>query len=346
MVKNKLVSVNILTYNAQDLIGPCLRSILKQTYDNIEVLVIDNASTDKTLDVIRRISPKIRIIRNKNNLGLSIGYNTGIRESKGEYVLCLNQDVVLDGDFVKNAIEAIEVDDKIAAVQGKLYKIENFRGLTSENRVLDTTGLIMFKNRRIVNQGQGEKDKGQYKRGEIFGVDGAAPLYRRSALEDIKLPIFKGGVPQTNRFEYFDEDFFMYKEDVDLSWRFRLYGWKAIYEPEAVGYHLRGAGEKAVRNYIAIVKERRKISGFAKYYAFKNQRLVQIKNELAGLFFCHFYCILIKEMAAWFYALCFEKYAWKAILGLFKQIPNARRKRKIVRKRKRIGANEMKRWFM
>lgn len=346
MVKNKLVSVNILTYNAQDLIGPCLRSILKQTYDNIEVLVIDNASTDKTLDVIRRISPKIRIIRNKNNLGLSIGYNTGIRESKGEYVLCLNQDVVLDGDFVKNAIEAIEVDDKIAAVQGKLYKIENFRGLTSENRVLDTTGLIMFKNRRIVNQGQGEKDKGQYKRGEIFGVDGAAPLYRRSALEDIKLPIFKGGVPQTNRFEYFDEDFFMYKEDVDLSWRFRLYGWKAIYEPEAVGYHLRGAGEKAVRNYIAIVKERRKISGFAKYYAFKNQRLMQIKNELAGLFFCHFYCILIKEVAAWLYALCFEKYAWKAIVSLFKQIPNARRKRKIVRKRKRIGANEMKRWFI
>ncbi len=346
MVKNKLVSVNILTYNAQDLIGPCLRSILKQTYDNIEVLVIDNASTDKTLDVIRRISPKIRIIRNKNNLGLSIGYNTGIRESKGEYVLCLNQDVVLDGDFVKNAIEAIEVDDKIAAVQGKLYKIENFRGLTSENRVLDTTGLIMFKNRRIVNQGQGEKDKGQYKRGEIFGVDGAAPLYRRSALEDIKLPIFKGGVPQTNRFEYFDEDFFMYKEDVDLSWRFRLYGWKAIYEPEAVGYHLRGAGEKAVRNYIAIVKERRKISGFAKYYAFKNQRLVQIKNELAGLFFCHFYCILIKEVAAWLYALCFEKYAWKAIVSLFKQIPNARRKRKIIMKRKRIGANEMKRWFI
>ena len=347
MTDKPLVSVNILTYNAQDLIGSCLKSVLKQTYNNIKVLVIDNASTDKTLDVIRRISPKIRIIRNKNNLGLSIGYNTGIRESKGEYVLCLNQDVVLDGDFVKNAIEAIEVDDKIAGVQGKLFK-SKIRNTKYEIRdtILDTTGLVIFKNRRIVNRGMGEKDKRQYKRGEIFGVDGAAPLYRRSALEDIKLPIFRGATPKSEKFEYFDEDFFMYKEDVDLSWRFRLYGWKTIYEPEAVGYHLRGAGEKAVRNYIAIVKERRKISGFAKYYAFKNQRLMQIKNELAGLFFCHFYCILIKEVAAWFYALSFEKYAWKAIVSLFKQIPNARRKRKILMKRKRIGANEMKRWFM
>lgn len=344
MAKNKLVSVNILTYNAQDLIGPCLKSVLKQTYDNIEVLVIDNASIDKTLDVIRKISPKIRIIRNENNLGLSIGYNTGIRESKGEYVLCLNQDVVLDGDFVKNAIEAINVDDKIAGVQGRLLRITNLNELRMDT--IDTTGLVIFKNRRIVNQGQGEKDKGQYERGEIFGVDGAAPLYRRSALEDIKLPIFKGGVPQTNRFEYFDEDFFMYKEDVDLSWRFRLYNWKAIYEPEAVGYHLRGAGERAVRNYIAIVKERRKISGFAKYHAFKNQRLMQIKNELTGLFFCHFCRIIIKEVAAWLYALCFEKYAWKAIVGLFKQVPSAWRKRKIIMKRKRVGANEIKRWFM
>jgi len=344
MTNKPLVLVNILTYNAQDLIGPCLKSVLKQTYNNIEVLVIDNASIDKTLDVIRKISPKIRIIRNENNLGLSIGYNTGIRESKGEYVLCLNQDVVLDEDFVKNAIEAMEVDDKIAGVQGRLLRITNLNELRMDT--IDTTGLVIFKNRRIVNRGQGEKDKGQYERGEIFGTDAAASLYRRSALEDIKLPIFKGGVPQTNHFEYFDEDFFMYKEDVDLSWRFRLYNWKAIYEPKAVGYHLRGAGERAVRNYIAIVKERRKISGFAKYHAFKNQRLMQIKNELAGLFFCHFCRIIIKEMAAWLYALCFEKYAWKAIVGLFKQIPNARRKRKIIMKRKRVEANEMKRWFM
>lgn len=347
---NKLVSINILTYNAQDLIEPCLDSVLEQTYPNIEVLMVDNASIDNTLSRIMNYlasrmqeEPKIRIIENKENLGFAAGHNIGIRESKGEYVLCLNQDVVLDKDFVRNAVEAMEIDDRIAAVQGKLFKVKDIRYPSSD--IIDTTGLIMFKNRRIINRGQGEKGKKQYERGEIFGVDAAVALYRRSVLEDIKLPVFKGNAPCTDCFEYFDEDFFMYKEDVDIAWRLRLYGWKTVYEPKAIGYHLRGAGEKATKNYLAVAKERRKISEFAKYHSFKNQRLMQIKNELPTLFFCHFCCILIKEMGAWFYALFLEKYAWKAIGNLFKQIPNAWRKRKIIMKRKKIGAREMGKWF-
>jgi GT2 family glycosyltransferase len=334
MTRNKLVSVNVLTYNGQDLIESCLGSVARQTYKNVEVLVIDNNSQDDTLGKIRNLP--IRIIENKENLGFSAGHNIGIRESRGEYVLCLNQDVALDKDFIKNAVEAIEVDGKIAAVQGKLLKI---------NDVIDATGLVMFKNRRIIGRGQGEKDKGQYKRGEIFGADGAAPLYRRSALEDVKLPIFKGGAPSLDCFEYFDENFFMYKEDVDLAWRMRLYGWKAIYEPTAIAYHLRGAGEKAVRTPIAIIKGRLKLSKFAKFYSFKNKRLMQVKNELPGLFFCHFYCIIINEMAAWGYVLFFETYTLKVIKSLIKEVPTAWRKRKIIMKRKKIGTKEMKKWF-
>lgn len=338
MAKNKLVSVNILTYNARDLIESCLDSVLKQTYSNIEILIIDNASTDETLPRIMNYESRIKIIKNKTNIGFSAGHNQGIKESKGDYILVLGQDVVLNEDFIKNAVEAMGVDEKIGAVQGKLF------GRTSN--IIDTTGLVMFKNRRIINRGQGEKNKGQYKREEIFGVDAAAALYRRSALEDIKLPVFRGNAPCLDCFEYFDENFFMYKEDVDLSWRLRLYGWKAVYEPTAVGYHLRGAGERATKNYLAVVKERRKISEFAKFHAFKNQRLMQIKNELAGLFFCHFYRIIIKEAAAWFYALCFEKYTRKAIADLFKQIPNAWRKRKIIMARKRTNSKKMKKWFV
>lgn len=337
MIRNKLISVNILTYNGQDLIESCLGSVAKQTYKNVEVLVIDNNSQDDTLGKIRNFP--IRIIENKENLGFSAGHNIGIRESRGEYVLCLNQDVVLDKNFIKNAVEAIEVDGKIAVVQGRLYKSK------MQDTILDTTGLVIFRNRRIISRGQGEKDKGQYKRGEIFGADGATPLYRRSALEDVKLPIFKGGAPSLDCFEYFDEDFFMYKEDVDLAWRMRLYGWKAIYEPTAIAYHLRGAGEKAVRTPVAIIKGRLKLSKFAKFYSFKNKRLMQIKNELPGLIFCHFYCIIINEMAAWGYVLFFETYTLKVIKSLIKEIPTAWRKRKIIMKRKKIGTKEMKKWF-
>jgi len=264
--------------------------------------------------------------------------------------LCLNQDAILDKDFIKHAVEAMEVDEKIGAVQGKLYKIRDMGEIRSPagdriSNIIDTTGLLMFKNRRVVSRGQGEKDRGQYQRGEIFGVDGAAPLYRRKALEDIKLPILKGRAPKLDEFEYFDEDFFMYKEDIDLAWRMRLYDWKAVYEPKAVGYHLRGAGEEAVRNYLKIAKARRKISDFAKYHSFKNQRLMQIKNELPALFFRDFYRIIIKEIAAWLYALLFEKYTWKAIRELCKQIPKAWRKRKIIVSHKKVGAKKMAMWF-
>jgi len=327
---SKLVSINILTYNAQDLIEQCLKSVLEQTYENLEILVIDNASTDNTLEKIRNSKfelRNIRIIKNKKNLGFSAGHNIGIREGRGEYVLCLNQDVVLDKDFIKYAVKIMEQDEKIGSVQGKLYK---------QDKILDATGLIIFKNRRVINRGQGEEDSSTAfgTSGKIFGVDGAAPLYRQKALEDIKI-----------NNEYFDEDFFMYKEDVDLAWRLRLYGWKAVYESRAIGYHLRGAGEKAVKNYLAIASARRKISEFAKFYSFKNQRLTQIKNELLPLFFRDFHRIIIKEIVAWLYVLFFERYTHRAIKELFKQAPIAWRKRRIIMKKKRVGAKEMARWF-
>jgi len=316
-MKNSLVSINILTYNGESLIEDCLKSALSQTYSDVEVLVIDNASSDKTLEKIKNQKSKIKIIENKENLGFAVGHNSGIKESKEEYVLCLNQDVVLDKDFVKYAVEVMEKDDKIGAVQGKLYK---------HDKILDTTGLIALKNRRFINRGQGEEDRNQYPAGEIFGVDGAAPIYRREALENTKI-----------NNEYFDEDFFCYKEDVDLAWRMRLYGWKAFFEPKAIAYHLRGAGDSAVRKPIAIIKERKKISRLAKFYSFKNQRLMQIKNEVPSLFFRDFFSIVIKELGAWFYVLFFEHFTWKAIKELIGQMPSAFKKRKIIMSNKKSG---------
>lgn len=331
----KLVSVNILTYNGEGLIEQCLKSALGQSYPNLEILVIDNASTDRTVEEIRSSKSEIRnlrIIENKKNLGFAAGHNIGIRKSRGEYVLCLNQDAVLDRDFVKYAVEAMEKDKKIGSVQGKLLK--NLPSGKTGKKIIDTTGLVIFKNRRVISRGQGEEDKKQYQVGEIFGVDAAAPLYRRKALEDIKIDS-----------EYFDEDFFAYKEDVDLAWRLRLYGWKAFYEPRAIGYHLRGAGERAVKNYVSVTLERRKLSKFAKFHSFKNDRLMRIKNELPSLFFRYIFSILIKELGAWVYVLIFEHYTWKAIKVLFKQMPEAWRKRKIIMANKKVSNKQIGKWF-
>lgn len=337
-----LVSINLLAYNAEKYLNKCLGAVLGQTYPHLEILIIDNASTDKTRDYLENLpeEPNLRIIYNQKNIGFSAGHNQGIRESKGEFVLCLNQDVVLDNDFIQEAIGLFAQDKQIAAVQGKSLRwhlgsmTNKFSGY-QVSHIIDSTGLVILKNRRIINRGQGDIDQGQYeKTEEIFGADGASPIYRRQALEHIKI-----------NNEYFDEDFFCYKEDVDLAWRLRLYGWKTFYQPKAIAWHARTAGDSAARNYLTIIKERLEISKFAKYLAFKNQRLMQIKNEQGRLLLKHFPWFLPKEAGSWIFVLLFERYTWRAIRDLFRQMPRAWQKRKIIMSKKKIGIKEMAKWF-
>jgi GT2 family glycosyltransferase len=363
-----LVSINLLTYNAERYIEACLNSVFNQTYPHLEILIIDNASTDGTVDYLKNFwkqytqierqapqlsrwqnKPRLKIIFNQKNIGFAAGHNQGIKASKGEFILCLNQDVVLDNDFIRNAVEIFKQDHKVAAVQGKLlrwqvgYSVPHKFVDYKVSPIIDTIGLAILKNRRIINRGQGEVDQGQFeKMEEIFGADGAAPIYRREALEDIKIPVL--GRAEGDG-EYFDEDFFCYKEDVDLAWRLRLYGWKSIYQPVSIAWHARTAGDSATTNYFAIIRERLKISKFAKYLAFKNQRLMQLKNEQLWFLLKHFPWFLPKEIASWIYVLLFERYTWRAIKDLFRQMPRAWQKRKVIMTKKRMGMRELKKWF-
>jgi len=342
-----LVSINLLSYNAQEYINGCLNSVFNQTYPRLEILIIDNASTDKTRDYLKKLPkrPNLKIIFNSENVGFAAGHNQAIKRSRGEFILCLNQDVILDKDFVYRTIELFKKNDRLAAVQGKLLRWNTsnptLRSFTDYevSYIIDTVGLKILKNRRVINRGQGKVDQDGFKKvEEIFGADGAAPVYRRKALEDVK--IFLAG-----KSEYFDEDFFCYKEDVDLAWRLQLYRWKAMYQPKALAWHARTAGDSAETGYLNIIKERSKISKFAKYFAFKNQRLMQFKNEQPLLIIKHSLWFLPKEMASWAYVIIFERYTLKAIKDLFKQMPSAWRKRKIVMSGKRASSSEMNRWF-
>lgn len=335
------MSINLLTYNGLKFLEPCVNSVLRQTYPNIEFLIIDNNSTDGTAERIKELlksAPRdlqFTIYNLQSNAGFAAGHNFGIKHAAGEFIICLNQDAILTENFTENILKPFD-DLKVAAVQGKVMRLKEKKGNGFEfTGLIDSVGLVMLKNRRIISRGQGEKDGGQYGQArEIFGVDGAVPIYRKSALEDVKI-----------KDEYFDEDFFMYKEDVDLGWRLRLAGWKAVYEPEAVAHHFRGAGDSAAKNYFAIVRERLKINPFAKYYAFKNQRLMQIKNEMPILFLKHLPRILIKEISSWFYVLAFEKYSLKAIYQLLKETPGALEKRKIIMAKRKVSEKELEIWF-
>lgn len=338
------VAVNLLLFQPGIYLESCLNSILAQSYRNFELLIIDNNSQDETVERTKELMEKggtdikWRLLENNENLGYAKGHNLGIKESGGELVVLVNQDVVLDENFLKQAVEPFS-NLKIGSVQEKLLRLKVVNEELIKTDIIDTTGLVILKNRRIIARGQGIQDIGQFNQlEEVFGTDGALPIYRRTALEDIKI--------QTGQqSEYFDEDFFMYKEDVDLAWRLRLYGWQTIYQPKALAWHARTAGDSAKTGYIGIIKERLKISQFGKYHAFKNQRLMQIKDEQFGLLLCHTPWFVAKEVGAWLYVLVFEHYTWKSIKELFRLAPRAWQKRKIIMAKKKISNDEMKRWF-
>jgi len=344
-MKDPLVSVNLLLFRPGIYLDPCLQSILAQSYRNIELLVIDNNSQDKTAEKVKEVIEKSgvdikwRLVENDENLGYAKGHNLGIKESRGDLVALVNQDIILAEDFFENIVEDFCQNDRVGSVQGKLWRLKVDNDNLSKTNIVDTVGLVILKNRRIIAEGQGQQDKGQFNQAkEIFGVDGALPVYRRTALEESAIII-------GSKSEYFDEDFFMYKEDVDLAWRLRLYGWKAWFEPKAAAWHARTAGDSAQTGYIGIIKERLKINRFGKYHSFKNQRLMQLKNEQAGLLFWHLPWFIPKEFSAWLYVLIFEHYIWKSIKELLRLAPLAWQKRKIIMAKKKISNKEMRSWF-
>lgn len=355
------VSVNVVVRNGMKYLPTCFEHLARQDYAAFEIFAVDNGSNDGSREFLRGLESSwnkcpLKTHFSSVNLGFAIGHNFGFFTASGDYVLCLNVDVALEPDFISRLVGAMKKNEKIGATQGKVRRLmARNEGGFDKTLLIDTTGLKIFKNRRVVNRGQGETDEGQYdNKREIWGADGSTPLYRRAALENVKLPLLhrrnrenlnfplKG---ENYEYEFFDEDFFLYKEDVDLAWRLNLAGWKTIYVPEAIAYHDRTAGESASNKYWDILKGRKKIGEIPKYHSFRNQRLMQVKNEYLSVFLRHLPWILPKEIAAWIYALIFERYVWKAMMEIFWMLPLALKKRRLIMKRAKIGASDILRWF-
>jgi len=241
-----MVSIIVLCWNAEKWIDKCFPSIRRQTYKNIELIVVNNASTDRSKEIIKAdfsdLSPII--IENPANFGFAKAMNQGIAASTGEFIFALNMDVVLEPDYIEKLAKAFD-DPKVGSATGKLFRPpEMFGG----KKVFDTTGHVFLASRSVYNRGGLEEDLGQYDdEREIFGVCAAAALYRRKMLEDVKM----GN-------EYFDEDYFAYYEDVDLDWRAINAGWKSVFVPEAVGSHYKRAFSKTVDKEMTINSNRNK----------------------------------------------------------------------------------------
>lgn len=342
-----MISIIIATFNGQKYVSYCLNSIFDQNFQDFKVLIIDNGSTDDTVKIIKTnyqsqiANSKLKLIENKKNLGFGGGYNQGIRETieDNKYILILNQDIILEKNFLEEAIKFLETHSRVGAVTGKLYYWD-FEKNKKTNIIDSANGIKMFKNRRAIETGQGEEDQGQSNETkEVFGVTGACSIFNSQALKEI-------GIKLKDTIEYFDENFFAYKEDMDLSWRLRLYGWSCFYLPQAMAFHDRTAKGKKNLNDFSAAFNRKNKSKMINYLSYKNHLLMLIKNELLSNFILHFPWIFFYEFKKFIFMLLFEFPTLKTALSQFlKQLPQILKKRNIIMSNRKVKAKEIKKWM-
>jgi GT2 family glycosyltransferase len=281
------VSVIIVTVKAKDYIRLCLDSLLAQSHLPLEIIVMDNSLNPEFAGKLKRMYPSVKIYSSESNLFYTGALNKGIRISQGEFILCLNDDVVLDKDFIQQALTGFLINEQIGLVSGKI--------LRQDRKTLDSTGLFLSVWRTAKERGYGKPDTGQFqKSGFIFGVSGAAAFYRRKMLEAIKK---KDG--------YFDPDFHMFYEDLDISWRAQKCGWRAYYVPTALIYHVRGGSfrpDSGLNKAIA----RKYLDDRLHCALIKNRYLTLLKNETFFGFCLHLIPICIYELCAWVYVILFR----------------------------------------
>lgn len=238
-------------WNGEDLLAESLRSLQKQSYSHT-IVVVDNGSTDNSRKILANDFSEVHVIKLPKNLGFSGGVNVGIRYALGkgaDAIALFNNDAAADSAWLSTLVSQMLSDQSCGIVTGKFMRTDGVH--------IDSTGDFYSIWGVPFPRGRNQKDNGQYEKVEtVFGATGGASLYRAAMLEDIGL---------------FDENFFAYYEDVDISFRAQLAGWKIVYVPTAVAYHKVSATSS-------------RLGTFTRYHSTKNFYLLFLKNMPGKLF--------------------------------------------------------------
>ncbi|MFH1409364.1 MAG: glycosyltransferase family 2 protein [Nanoarchaeota archaeon] len=210
------ISVIVLNWNGKHLLERCLPSVLAQTYTNFETILVDNGSVDRSSDYVKNTFPNIRIIQLQKNLGFAAGNNKGIEAAKGDFVFILNNDTMLDPECLTYLMQSVEGKTRVGMVAPKMLLPDGD---------IDTYGIKL--------KASGLSSDIKTTRDKPLCPCGGAAFYRKKVLEEIKF----GG-------DYFDSDFFIYYEDLDLGLRARSRLWKCASQPRAIVHHDHGATMK------------------------------------------------------------------------------------------------------
>lgn len=310
---NKKIAIAMVIYNSAEKLPDCLVSLARQNYpaELIDLIIVDNDSSDNSREIIRQSAVSARLIENSINAGFAGANNQAYelaKELNDDYLVLLNDDTIVDGDWLINLIDLAESDDKIAAVQAKLLMWPDKHLINSYGNALTFLGF-----------GYCNEYLRPDKTGEPFEVaypSGAAVAIKISALKEIGL---------------FDDKLFMYHEDVDLGWRLRLLGYKVMLEPKAIVYH-KYSFAKAPYKY---------------YYMERNRFYVVRKNFKLATLVLFFPACLAMEIGLLYYAAKngWLKEKLKGCAWFFKNLNYVLRERKKIQKLRVASDREILRLF-
>jgi GT2 family glycosyltransferase len=316
------VAVVVVNWNHGRFLKGCLDALMAQDHV-LDVMVVDNGSTDGSPGWVADHYPAVRLLTFSDNQGFSRAFNCGVRCANAPFLLSLNPDVTVKPGFISEMVRAAERGGRIGMIAPKLLRADN-------PTILDSTGLFIDRRRRPYDRGQGETDEGQYDTQiDVFGACGAAALYRRTMLEDL--------APDG---EYFDEGFFAYYEDADLSWRAQSRGWHCVYAPRAVATHARGWGD-TMRKKGRAAKDNR-----GPRLALRNRYLMTLKNDASGHFVADLPRVLAAELPRLFYAALTMPEILLGVLDLASAWSKMLPKRRYVRGRRTVDDAIVRRWFV
>lgn len=313
-----LVSIGIVSWHSAEVIETCLRAVRALAWPSVEVRVLDNASEDDTWSRVEGATAADERIRSSVNLGFSAAHNRLIDATRGDYYLALNPDVELSPTFLDELVGACEARPTAGSASGKLLR------LTPPN-VIDSAGIVMLPSQRHLDRGADQADHGQFDQPAlVFGASGAAALYRRTMLRDIKVG-----------HEYFDEDFFAYREDADLAWRAQLMGWECLYVPSATARHGR-----------RVTPERRgALSPLINRYSVRNRFLLRLKNQTWRHAARFVVPGLARDAQVIGYVLLRERSSLPGLWDVCRLLPRMLTKRRNIMRRRRATDSAVARWF-
>jgi len=326
--QSTVVSVTIVTHNSELCLIRCLDSVLSQDWSALDIIVVDNDSRDATREILARYSAKeparFQVIHNAENRGFAGGQNQAISEARGEWILALNPDVLLTPDFVSRLMQAANHDPAVGTVCGKLLRA--LPDLTVPERpVMDSAGIYFTPAFRHFDRGMHQPDRHEYDQpAYVFGATGAAAFYRRKMVDDVSIEQ-----------EFFDEDFFFSREDADLSWRAQLLGWKCLYTPLAVGYHVR-------RVFPGV---RQNLPGVINRHSVKNRFLMRIKNSSFRLYFRNWIPVTVRDLGILGYCLFCEQASLLAFAFIVRNWSRIIAKRRVIQQRRRVSDAYIQSWF-